>query len=121
MRPVFALLVLESALLVGLSLLPAVPSTGVPVGRPGDAEHVALYAVYGVLLVGAFKKRWPVLLVAGTDFGLFTEALQVVSRGFDPLDVVINAAGVALGIALVYAAPVGRKRLSRLRKKPGAS
>ena len=118
------LVVLESVLLIAAALLPPalVPGTGIPVGRSGDFEHLLSYLVYGILLALAFsplsKRKLLPILIIGLGMGLFTEALQMVVpvRTWDILDLLVNSAGVFLGITAVILI-----KKSRLRKSPAAS
>jgi VanZ family protein len=73
--------------------------------------HVAEYVVLGVLLARALEREWPALLV-GVAYAVTDEVHQlfVPGRAGSPLDVAVDALGVALGIAVFE---LGRTRLPR--------
>lgn len=73
-------------------------------------EHVAAFALLAVLVFWAGWVKYPTAMVAVLGlYALFTELVQSVvpSRIFDPVDLVANVAGIALGLVLVSWLPSG--------------
>jgi VanZ family protein len=68
------------------------------------AAHVTEYAILGALLVRALERELPAFL-AGVAYAITDEIHQVfvTGRHGSPVDVVIDAGGIALGV-LVFAA-----------------
>jgi VanZ family protein len=94
--PVFA----WAALIFALSSIPSLSSglgTWDTVLR--KAAHIAEYAVFGALLYRAFEREAPAFL-AGVAYAASDELHQhfVSGRHGAPLDVVIDAAGIAFGM-----------------------
>lgn len=86
-----------------VAVLSLLPSTALPPTSIGDkVEHVMAYAVLG-LLGAACSERGVMRVILGLFiFGSAIEMLQIFSPGRspDPLDVVADAAGAALGCSL---------------------
>lgn len=106
---VYALIVLESALLIYMSLQPSYNVPTVPTWgffTNGDLEHLAAYIIYGFLLerglkyAGMKKHRYLVAIVAASFFAAGTEMIQgfVPTRIADPVDWVIDTVGVVFGV-----------------------
>jgi VanZ family protein len=104
----WAPVVLWAAVIFGLS---SIPSLGTGVGTWDlllrKLAHVAEYAVLGALLLRALG-RWQVALALGVAYAATDEVHQhfVTGRRGAPVDVLIDAVGVLLGI-------VAWRRLSR--------
>ena len=85
--------------------LSSVPSLGTGLGTWDlvlrKAAHVAEYALFGALLLRAVARELPSFLV-GVAYAVTDEIHQtfVAGRAGRPLDVAIDAAGVAAGILL---------------------
>ena len=111
-----ALAFLYTALLLLFSTVPVetVPGTGATLPRMGDLDHFLSYLLYGFLLsLSLSKKRYHPLII-GIFIGILTEFMQIFipSRTFDPLDMVSNILGVAVGIVLVITL---RKRFQNVK------
>ena len=77
--------------------------------------HATEYAILGALLMRALQ-RWPAAFAAGVLYAVTDELHQtfVPGRAGRPLDVLIDAAGVAIGIVLWRTLSTdGRARRSR--------
>ena len=82
----------------------AVPSLGIGLGGWDlilrKLAHVAEYAILGALLARALPSRLSVAFALGVAYAVTDEIHQtyVPGRAGRPLDVLIDAAGVALGV-----------------------
>ncbi len=104
-----ALFVAETIFLFYYSTVPFQPLLGAPLGaRGGDAEHLGAYFLYGFLAVkvldGKIKDKKMLLCAAflvAIGVGGLNEVIQsfIPYRTADWLDMGINGAGAAIGLA----------------------
>ena len=88
---------------VAVAVLSLLPSAALPPTSIGDkAEHVIAYAVLGLLGAASSERSVMRVILGLAIFGLAIEMLQTFppGRSPDPLDVVADLAGAALGCGL---------------------
>lgn len=103
------LIAAETALIIWFSLSPYTVAVETGFSRPGDAEHLAAYFVYGFLwrkFLGRFSGGRKVLILPvlfGLLLGGFCEGLQFILpyRSGDLIDLIADASGAFLGAVTV--------------------
>ncbi|MDQ3392957.1 MAG: VanZ family protein [Bacteroidota bacterium] len=93
----------------------AMPNTGsLNIPNSDKIGHFIIFAVFAFLLFRGFAKQnkfevlnsYPLLfsLIISVSFGIVIEFIQnnIPGRSFDPLDILANTIGIALGLGIFY-------------------